>query len=368
MLSLPVTGRATAKIKRGSGMLANMLPVRARDVSRSSMRGLIEQMQRELTGALRHQRYRFEDIRTDAGLADTNTASFGPIVNLMFFDQPIEIEGAEVDYRILSSGILEDLRLNIYQASPGAPVVIDLHGNPNVYGSAELQQHVDRFSAFLFRALDDLDALILDVDFLMPGEREEILQWGIGPCLDVDRGGHLLDAYLAQLDARPDTTAVVFGDRRLTLHEFDAVRRRFAGLLHTRGVGVGDNVVVVLDRSVEQVAALYAIVTLGAAYVPVDPQQPDHRRRTIIESVEAAAVVDEAFLSDIASTSVASWSGGVHGGGDHGAYVIFTSGSTGVPKGVKVSHRAIINRLDWMQDEYGIDADDTILYLSLIHI
>ncbi|GAB32431.1 non-ribosomal peptide synthetase [Gordonia otitidis] len=362
VLSLPVTGRATAKIKRGSGMLANMLPVRARDVSRSSMRGLIEQMQRELTGALRHQRYRFEDIRTDAGLADTNTASFGPIVNLMFFDQPIEIEGAEVDYRILSSGILEDLRLNIYQASPGAPVVIDLHGNPNVYGSAELQQHVDRFSAFLFRALDDLDALILDVDFLMPGEREEILQWGIGPCLDVDRGGHLLDAYLAQLDARPDTTAVVFGDRRLTLHEFDAVRRRFAGLLHTRGVGVGDNVVVVLDRSVEQVAALYAIVTLGAAYVPVDPQQPDHRRRTIIESVEAAAVVDEAFLSDIASTSVASWSGGVHGGGDHGAYVIFTSGSTGVPKGVKVSHRAIINRLDWMQDEYGIDADDTILY------
>ena len=361
VLSLPVTGRATAKIKRGSGMLANMLPVRARDVSRSSMRGLIEQMQRELTGALRHQRYRFEDIRTDAGLADTNTASFGPIVNLMFFDQPIEIEGAEVDYRILSSGILEDLRLNIYQASPGAPVTIDLHGNPNLYDQSELQTHHDRFLTFLFRAFDAPDTAIADVDLLMPGELEGISALGIGPQVD-SADGHLLDEFVACAEASPDAAAAVFEDDTWSYGELDDARKRWSARLWADGVRPGDRVVVALDRSIDQVAALYAILTLGAAYVPVDPHQPAERRALIVDAVKASVVVDDAYRTAESPTSATSWPGGLAGGGAAPAYVIFTSGSTGTPKGVQVSHLAVRNRLAWMQDMYPIDRTDAVLY------
>ena len=362
VLSLPVTGRATAKIKRGAGMLANMLPVRARTVSQLSMRDLIAQVQGELTGALRHQRYRFEDIRIDAGLTDANTASFGPIVNLMFFDQPIAIDGADVEYRILSSGILEDLRLNIYQASPEARLVVDLHGNPNLYERAELQRHLDRFLSLLFRGFADLEMPIIDLDLLLPGEGDDIVEWGVGPSLDVDRTGHLLDDYLANVVERPHANAVVFEDVTLTFSEFDAVRRRFAGYLQSRGVEAGDRVVVALDRSVEQLAALYAILTLGAAYVPVGIDQPTRRRETIIETVGADTVIDEEFVAEMASAESTAWSGDVVGGGENAAYVIFTSGSTGLPKGVAVSHGSILNRLAWMQDMYPIDSADIVLY------
>ncbi|MGC5248994.1 amino acid adenylation domain-containing protein [Gordonia sp. DT219] len=372
VLSLPVTGRATARIKRAAGMLSNMLPVRFRDVTRLSMRGLVEQAQLEFTGVLRHQRYRFEDIRIDAGLQDANTASFGPIVNMMFFDKPIELAGATVDYHILSSGILEDLRLNLYQASPGARIGVDLHGNPNLYDEADLSRHLERFLAFLDRVFAQLDTPIGDIDLLLPGERADLLGLGVGPLRPLPMpSAHLLDGFGAAVSETPTAIAVEFGDRRWTYREFDELRWRMAATLRSAGVGEGDRVVVTLDRGPAQVVAIYAVLTLGAAYVPVDPAQPDQRRMLIAETVDARVVIDDEYLIATAfdPDDVASGPDGhgestrtTAGGGSAAAYVIFTSGSTGVPKGVQVGHEAVLNRLAWMQDNYGLATDDVVLY------
>jgi amino acid adenylation domain-containing protein len=367
VLSLPVTGRATAKIKRASGMLANMLPVRARDISHLSMRTLIDQVTLELTGALRHQRYRFEDIRIDAGLNDANTASFGPIVNLMFFDKPIEMSGASVDYQILTSGILEDLRLNVYQASPGARLVVDFHGNPNLYSEDELRGHLERFLIFLDRLFADLDALVGAVDLLRTDESAALVRLGEGPALtEPVTDTHLLAAFERTVRDHPDVTAVVFEDQIWTYAQFDRLRRTLAGHLVDAGAGRGDHVVVALDRGVAQLAAIYAVLTVGAAYVPVDPAQPDERRALIVDTVSARTVLDAARLAsigfDVRGGDAEPGEHDVVGGGPEAAYVLFTSGSTGTPKGVQVAHGAVLNRLAWMQQNYPLTAGDRVLY------
>ncbi|MGB3605229.1 MAG: amino acid adenylation domain-containing protein [Gordonia sp. (in: high G+C Gram-positive bacteria)] len=364
VMSLPVTGRATAAIKNAGGMLSNMLPVRARDVSQVSMGDLVRQVQNEMIGALRHQRYRFEDIRLDAGMGEGNSSSFGPIVNMMFFDKPIELSGAKVSYHILSSGILEDLRLNLYQSAPGAQLAVDLHGNPNLYDNAELESHVGRFIAFIPRLLGDFDRPIGEIDLLMPEESADLCAMGRGETTSgEDSVKTVLELVDQAIAAYPDLVALQSDDTELTYREFGERRETLMARLRADGVGAGCRVAVNLERGIGQVIAIHAVIACGAAYVPVDVELPVGRRAVIIGTVAPAVIIDDDYLASIGDQVGDSGSreiGPVHPG--TGAYVIFTSGSTGTPKGVEVSHGALRNRLQWMQDHYPIGQSDGVLY------
>lgn len=220
LISLPVTGRASAKIKRAGGMLSNILPVRMSGLATTSVAELVRLVQLEMTGALRHQRYRSDDIRRAAGL-DTDAIGFGPTINMVFFDAPIEIEGARVDYRILTSGILEDLLVNLYQASPDAPLVIDLHGNPFRYDQAEIDSHHRRFMDFIDVFIDDADTPIRSLPLLLPGEEASIAGVEVGPTVDAG-GSYVLAHFERQAVATPDATALISGDRVVPYREFAA--------------------------------------------------------------------------------------------------------------------------------------------------
>lgn len=370
VLSLPVTGRATAKIKNSGGMVSNVLPVRLDDVRASTVRDLIRAGQLEMTGALRHQRYRTEDIRRDAGLGGSSVG-FGPVINMVLFDAPVEVDGADLDYRILASGVLEDLLVNLYQSGPGAPLVIDLHGNPHLYTQEEIDGHHRRFIAFLERFVGAVDQPVAQLELLVPGEPERLSHFESGPSraeVPAQTGGeHLLDLFTEQARRTPDAIAVIDGDESWTYRDFDALRHRAADCLRMTGVRRGDRVAVALPRGAAQVAVIYGALTVGAAFVPVDPEQPDQRRELIVAAARPAVVVDVRMVDDAGLTDRTSLHSGarqpaVAHDSMQAAYVIFTSGSTGTPKGVQVSHRAIANRLAWVQDDFPIEADDVWLY------
>lgn len=366
VLSVPVTGRATAKIKRGSGMLSNMVPVRATGAAGQTLRELTAQTQIEMTGVLRHQRYRFEDIRIDAGLRDANTASFGPVVNMVFFDRPIEIVGADVTYHILASGILEDLRVNFYQSSPTALISVDLHGNEHLYSRQEIETHLGRFLAFFQRVIDHPDQRLGEVDLLTDLDRATIAVNERGPERRYDGAdGNLLDAFESRVAAAPNAMAFIDGELEVTYRQFDQRRRALATRVTASGVKPGDFVIVSLPRGVDQLVAVYATITAGAAYVPVNPTDPQDRRDLVTSTANAACVIDSEFMEAAAGAPTGLF-GAVRVPTDSAAYVIFTSGSTGRPKGVAVTHRAILNRLAWMQEHYPLTEDDNVLYKTPI--
>ena len=373
VMSLPVTGRSTAKIKASGGMVSNVLPIRLRDVSSQSPLGLIRSAQLELTGALRHQRYRSDDIRRDAGF-DAGSVSFGPTINMVFFDDAVAIDGTTMEYRILTSGILEDLLINLYQSSPGAPLVVDLHGNPNLYSAGQMADHHRRFLVFVERLISEAQTPIRDIDLLIDGEADEIGVLEAGTSLSTDPGpsdnGLILDRFAAQVRATPDRVAIVDGDRQWTYTEVDRLRRDLSVRLAGHGVRPGDRVAVIVPRGIEQVTTVYAVLTLGAAFVPIDPDQPRARRDLVLATASPRCIVDPEFLAATGfspeRSGLAELAVPVTVPADAAAYVMFTSGSTGTPKGVQVSHRAVRNRLDWGQDHFGLSSTDVILYKTPI--
>ncbi|MCR5977410.1 amino acid adenylation domain-containing protein [Gordonia jinghuaiqii] len=376
VLSLPVTARTTARVRHSAGMVSNMLPLRIDGVAAATCADVVAAVTREITVGLRHQRYRSEDIRAAAGFGDAAGTSFGPLVNLLLFDKPIIIDGARVSYHMLSAGMVEDLVMNVFAAGPGAPLEVGLHANPALYDTTELETHRRRLLHVLEQFVLHPDRQIADLDLLMPGEQSELDRLGAGEPAAGVVGEHILAAVDRQVAATPDAPALVFGDASMTYLEFARACDGLADIFAAAGVGVGDRVIVALDRSFAQVCAAHAVIGLGAAYVPVDPAEPGDRRDAIAAIVDPVLVVDDRFLAaheiDVRGIDDATPASAAMDATPRiarceplphqAAYVIFTSGSTGVPKGVEIDHAALEHRLAWMQRDHPIDAADAVLH------
>lgn len=179
-LSLPVSGRTTASLRRSGGMVANVVPLRVTLDRTTTIGHLVRTAQSELTGALRRQRYRQEDIMRDLGYARDNTASFGPSVNIMAFDARIELGKSVGTLHVLTSGLIEDLFVNLYPGIGGSSTHIDFQANPNMYSDDELRGHHARFLDFLHGFLAaGLDSPQSSLELMTGRERAELVPaWG----------------------------------------------------------------------------------------------------------------------------------------------------------------------------------------------
>jgi non-ribosomal peptide synthetase-like protein len=146
----------------------------------------------------------------------------------------------------------------------------------------------------------------------------------------------LLDVLAATVRAHPHAPALDAG-RPLTYRELAAEVDNVAARLGVAGIGVGDRVGVrMASGTADLYVAILGVLAAGAAYVPVDVDDPQERADLVFGEAGVAAVLTDSGLDVLA---VPAGRGKLPGPGDD-AWIIFTSGSTGTPKGVAVTHRA----------------------------
>ncbi|MEU7892143.1 amino acid adenylation domain-containing protein [Nonomuraea sp. NPDC049152] len=245
----------------------------------------------------------------------------------------------------------------------GARLRVTLSYRPDVFGGDEAGRVLDRFTAVLARMVAAPHALVGTVDLLLEGERG-----------DADPSRPLPRATVAELLAEqaartPCEVALVFGEERLTYAELDARVNRMARLLIEHGAAPERVVALALPRSADMVAALFAVLQTGAAYLPLDLEYPAERLAFMMEDTSPACVVttgsvalpetgvprvvldDPAVAARLAELPPGELADAERPGFardlshrlEHPAYVIFTSGSTGRPKGVVTPYRGLTN-------------------------
>lgn len=184
----------------------------------------------------------------------------------------------------------------------------------------------------------------------------------------------------------PQSTAVVDELGSLTYAELNARANKLARYLRSLGVGPDRCVAICLERSVGMVVGLLGILKAGGAYVPLDPSYPGGRLAQMLADSQPMAVLTHGpararfaqasgalvrlpCILDI-DTDVRLWDQesdlnlsptDLRLTSSNLVYVIYTSGSTGTPKGVMTEHRALVNRVCWMQSAYSLDNSDTVL-------
>ncbi|WP_040791513.1 non-ribosomal peptide synthetase [Nocardia paucivorans] len=383
-LSLPVSARTTASLRRSGGMIANVVPLRLRLSPSTTVGELIRAAQGELTGALRRQRYRQEDIVRDLGLPMDETVSFGPSVNLMMVDTRIRFGSATGRLRVLTSGLIDDLFVNLYPGGDGEATRIDFQGHPELYSDDELAAQHRRFLRFLHRFLEaGPKGRLSAVSVLSEGEWAQLVPVSGPAAAEVRTLPELLAAGVAR---DPNATALVSGSTTLSYRQVDEYTNRLARALIAEGAGPEHGIAIAIPRSLESVLATIAVAKTGAAFVPIDPNYPadriDHMvsdsgvvagvavaatREVLPATVRPLILDDPATEQAVARAETAAIDDTERRTAlrpDHPAYVIYTSGSTGLPKGVPVTHRGLANLVSSIAAAAAVDADAVVAHTT----
>ncbi|MEW2624635.1 amino acid adenylation domain-containing protein, partial [Streptomyces sp. NPDC048106] len=380
-LELPVTSRLTAVHRHTPGMLSNILPLTVPVTPRATITDVLAHVSASVRRLLLHQRHRQEDLHTGLGHAGGQHA-FGPMVNILSFDHHLDFAGHHAAAHPLTNGPVPDLALTIAPHTDPDLLKIDLHANPALYTDDDVTTHLTRLQRFITTLATHPQTPIHHTDLTDPAERTLLLdQWNDTSAAVPD--STLPELFEAQAAKTPDAVAVVFEGTELSYREVNERANRLARLLIEQGAGPERFVAVAMPRSAELVIGLLAVLKTGAAYVPIDPEYPADRIAYILTDANPMAIItvedsgvelpaDTAriLLDGLATRQALSAQASgdltdserlapLHPGVP--AYVIFTSGSTGRPKGVVVEHRGIVNRLLWMQDRFGLAADDRVL-------
>ena len=157
----------------------------------------------------------------------------------------------------------------------------------------------------------------------------------------------------------PGDVAVVDRGGEVTYAELDRHADELAAALAEHGAGPGDRVAVALGKSVDAVAAQYAVMKAGAAYVPIDPHAPADRTARVLADCAPRCMVTASGVAAVAADPAA--------GPEDLAYILYTSGSTGQPKGVMVSHANALAFVDWTVEEFGVTGADRLASHAPFH-
>jgi amino acid adenylation domain-containing protein len=223
-----------------------------------------------------------------------------------------------------------------------------------------------RFSALVTLLGADPDRRIDSIPFLTKQEEARLQEWNAATAslLRFECVHQLVEA---QVDRDPGAVAILHGERSVTYAELDARANMLARYLRARGAGPDRLIAVCIERSIEMVLALLGILKAGAAYVPLDPSYPRDRLEymlndsspqlvltqgslaTLIPSTHEVIQIDTALMAASEHSHEKLESAGVRLTRQNLVYVIYTSGSTGRPKGTAMTHRAMVNLVEWHQ-------------------
>ena len=302
-------------------------------------------------------------------LRPTQDASRNPIVqhSLIYLDFPeltvMETLGLSAKHLDIDNGASRfDMTLAMTETEQGYEV--DIEFPTDLYRRERIERMTKHLENILESVVVDPTQRLSDLPLLSENEKRQLLiEWNdTAVPYPSERCVHEL--FEEQVEQRPDEVALLFEDERLTYRELNEQANRVANYLRAAGVENGELVGLFTSRSLRMVVALLGILKAGAAYVPLDERYPAKRLDFMLKDSGVRVLLTDRDWEAIAECGAENPEQIFTN--QQRAYVIYTSGSTGQPKGVEVSHRAVVNLLNAVISKTSVKATDTMLSVSTL--
>ncbi|MCY2927297.1 MAG: condensation domain-containing protein, partial [Planctomycetota bacterium] len=380
LIGSPIAARTAVETEAMIGFFVNTLALRIDAAGEPTFLELLERVRQTVLAGCENQDVPFDVLVAD--LKPDRPRLHMPLVQTMFGYQPARQEALDLPGVTISPAPAEtgtskvDLTAELLDRPEG--MLVRLEFNTDVFDLATVERMGGHYRRLLEAIVADPHRSILRLPMLEEPERRRILtEWNRPPTeyLTAPSVHALVESWAKRTGDAPAVREAAGG---LTYAQLNARANRLARRLREIGVGPESLVGLCLERSSELVVAMLAVLKAGGAYVPLDGHYPPARLAGLLAQTAVAAVLTQSSLraslpaeaphvvcldTDEARLPADESDLPPAAGPDSLAYVIFTSGSTGVPKGVAVTHRAIL-RLVVGADYAPLSPDDVVAQAS----
>jgi len=379
VVGLPAAGQSVTSLPDVVGHCVNLLPLRSKVEPGLSFLSYLKKRKVEFLTALEHQQLTFSELLKKLYIPrDASRVALVPVMLNIDLGMDQKVAFNDLEFELISNPRAFEnfeLYLNIADAKQG--MVLEWSYNTDLFDSTTILQIHQELIHLLDKISHSPSCLISELT------KEEVknISCGHGANFTIPSNLTVLSLIETTASRRSDAIAISYEQHTISYAELQERVNRLAAFLMNKNVQVGDVVAVSIERSIDMVVCLLAIFKTGAAYLPIDPQYPFDRKKYMLEDSKAKLLLTSRKYS--LKTSVHCevliienvWSNLPQEQqpcpfpklvGDNLAYLLYTSGSTGNPKGVKVSHRNLVNFLLSMQATPGITAYDKLLAITSI--
>jgi amino acid adenylation domain-containing protein len=364
-----VSGRIHAALEPLLGCFVNTLVLRCKLNGNPTFLEILSRVRETTLAAWDRQELPFEKLVEE--LQVSRTLQSTPLFQVMFVLQnaprpDLEMQGIRFQQVAINSGTAKfDLTLVMREVrGPAGELNYTAHleYRTDLFERGTIEQMLSSFRCLLSSAVHSPEQPLSSLALLEPGQEEMLLaQTRMAAPYSGEQTVHT--AFLHRAEKMPPAIALKFGDSTMDYGTLNRRANQLAHHLFSLGAGPQVLVAVCLERSAELIVTLLAILKTGAAYLPLDANEPDARLAFILADTKASMVVTGAELAARMMAAGAAKTvlfdrdhdtirqqpetePDVQVSLDHLAYVMYTSGSTGTPKGVAVTHRAILRLVD----------------------
>ncbi|ELS00896.1 amino acid adenylation enzyme/thioester reductase family protein [Xenococcus sp. PCC 7305] len=370
-----------------SSQSINLIALRTQVAGQLTARELLAKIRQTVQEAAVHQDYPFTKLIEEL----ENKSPFQ--VMLVPCQMSFELSDTVISLEDIDQidNLNNNCDLKIFVVPTKQSITLNCKYNGELFAATTIERLLGHVQNLLAGLIANPEQDLASLPLLTNAEQQQLLWEWNNTQQDYPRDKCIHHLFEQQVNKTPNAIAVVSGAEKLTYQELNYKANQLARYLRSLEVGAETLVGICIERSLEMVIGLLAILKVGAAYVPLDPSYPRDRLAYMLEDAEVEIILTQGDLVTYLELNVIQppelkqeinlvcldhdWDAiaeqphnNLHQEKtpQNLAYIIYTSGSTGKPKGVQIAHQGVVNFLVSMSRQPGLREQDTFLAVTTI--